>query len=124
MEMLAGSAGLFIVATLTGEWQRFSISNVSQKSLSGLIYLIIIGSLIGFVSYAWLLRNAPIPLVATYAYVNPLVAILLGSLFANEQLTPRTILAALIIIGSVVFINTSGKATKIQEEETAGAFAE
>jgi drug/metabolite transporter (DMT)-like permease len=124
MEMLAGSIGLFIVATLTGEWKHFSIYEISQKSFYGLIYLIIIGSLVGFVSYAWLLKNAPIPLVATYAYVNPLVAIVLGTLFANELLTPRMIIAAIIIIGSVVFINTSGKAPKIAENETVVAIAE
>lgn len=124
MEMLAGSIGLFILATLTGEWQRFSMDAISQKSLYGLIYLILIGSLVGFVSYAWLLRHAPVSLVATYAYVNPLVAILLGSLLANEPLTPRIIIAAAVIIGSVVLINTSKKVKVIQEEETAGAIAE
>ncbi len=124
MEMLAGSIGLFILATLTGEWQNFSIAAISQKSLYGLTYLIMIGSLVGFVSYAWLLRNAPVSLVATYAYVNPLVAILLGSLLANESLTPRIFIAAVVIIGSVVLINTSKKVKVIQEEETAGAIAE
>jgi drug/metabolite transporter (DMT)-like permease len=123
-EMLAGSIGLFFAATLTGEWKNFSIYAISQKSLDGLIYLILIGSLIGFVSYAWLLRNAPLPLVATYAYVNPLVAILLGSLLADEPLTPRTIVAAVIIIGSVVFINIAGRISKIREDETAVAVAE
>jgi len=124
IEMLAGSAGLFIVATVAGEWQHLVISEISKQSIYGLLYLIFVGSLVGFVSYAWLLRNAPLPLVATYAYVNPLVAILLGALLADEQLTSRVILAALIIIGSVIFINISGKATKIQEEEIAGAPAE
>jgi len=124
MEMLAGSIGLFIVATLTGEWKQFSIFDISQKSLYGLIYLITIGSLVGFVSYAWLLKNAPVPLVATYAYVNPLVAILLGTLFADELLTPRMVIAAIIIVGSVVFINTSGKDSKISENETVVAIAE
>jgi drug/metabolite transporter (DMT)-like permease len=124
MEMLAGSIGLFILATLTGEWQNISIAAISQKSLYGLTYLITIGSLIGFVSYAWLLRNAPVSLVATYAYVNPLVAILLGSLLADESLTPRIVVAAVVIIGSVVLVNTSKKVKVIQEEEAAGAIAE
>jgi drug/metabolite transporter (DMT)-like permease len=124
MEMLAGSIGLFLVASLTGEWTHFSIYDISQKSFYGLIYLITIGSLVGFVSYAWLLKNAPVPLVATYAYVNPLVAILLGTFFANELLTPRMILAAIIIIGSVVFINTSGNKSKIPENEKHVPIAE
>ena len=58
-------------------------------------------------AYAWLLRNAPVSLVATYAYVNPLVAILLGSLFAQETLTVHILLATLVIIGSVVLINVA-----------------
>lgn len=124
MEMLAGSIGLFLVASLSGEWKHFSIYDISQKSFYGLIYLITIGSLVGFVSYAWLLKNAPVPLVATYAYVNPLVAILLGTFFANELLTPRMILAAIIIIGSVVFINTSGNKSKIPENEKPVPIAE
>lgn len=124
MEMLAGSAGLFLVATLAGEWQALSISDISQKSMYGLVYLITIGSLIGFVSYAWLLRNAPVSLVATYAYVNPLVAILLGSLLAQEPLTPRILMAAIVIIGSVVLINSSRMNDVIQKDETSGAIAE
>jgi drug/metabolite transporter (DMT)-like permease len=124
MEMLSGSIGLFILATLTGEWQHFSIAATSQKSLYGLIYLIMFGSLIGFVSYAWLLRNAPVSLVATYAYVNPLVAILLGSLLANEALTPRIVIAAAVIIGSVALINTSRKVKVIQKDEPAGVVAD
>ena len=124
LEMLAGSAGLFIVATLTGEWQKFSIEAISSNSLYGLIYLITIGSLIGFVSYAWLLKNAPVSLVATYAYVNPLVAILLGSALAQEPLNLRILTAAGVIVGSVVLINSSRKASVIQADETAGAAAE
>jgi drug/metabolite transporter (DMT)-like permease len=124
MEMLAGSIGLFILATVTGEWQNFSISAVSQKSINGIIYLILIGSLVGFVSYAWLLRNAPISLVATYAYVNPLVAILLGSLLADESLTPRILIAAVVIVGSLVLVNTSKKDKVIKEGNTAGVVAE
>ena len=77
-----------------------------MRSWLGLAFLIFIGSLVGFVSYGWLLQNAPISLVSTYAYVNPVVAVLLGSWFASESLTPRILLAAVIIIGSVVFINS------------------
>jgi drug/metabolite transporter (DMT)-like permease len=71
--------------------------------------------MIGFVSYAWLLQNAPISLVATYAYVNPLVAVLLGFLIASEELSLRILAASIIIIGSVVFIN-SGNKPKVQRE--------
>jgi drug/metabolite transporter (DMT)-like permease len=87
---------------------------VSTKSLLGLVYLILVGSLIGFVSYGWLLQNAPISLVATYAYVNPIVAVLLGNWLAAEPLEPRIWLATAIIVGSVMFVNRTRP--KVQEE--------
>jgi drug/metabolite transporter (DMT)-like permease len=78
-----------------------------MKSLGGLIYLIIFGSFIGFVAYTWLLRNAPTPIVSTYAYVNPVVALFLGSVIANEQLDRQDIISALIILSGVVLITTA-----------------
>lgn len=105
-EMLAGAAALLIVSTGSGEFNGFSSAAVSMRSWLGLAFLIFIGSLVGFVSYGWLLQNAPISLVSTYPYVNPVVAVLLGSWFASKSLTPRILLAAVIIIGSVVFINS------------------
>jgi drug/metabolite transporter (DMT)-like permease len=107
MEMLVGSLGLFILATLTGEWNQFHLAAISMRSLGGLAWLIVFGSGIGFVAYTWLLRNAPTPIVSTYAYVNPVVAILLGSLLANETLESLEIIAALIIITGVVLITTA-----------------
>ncbi len=123
-EMLMGSLSLFLVSALSGEWRSFSFAQVTASSWLGLAYLISFGSLIGFVSYGWLLQNAPVSLVATYAYVNPLVAVFLGNLLAQEPLTPRTLFAAGIIIGSVVFINFSKKAKVVQEEETAASPAD
>lgn len=108
MEMLAGCVGLMLVSLLRGEWTGFAVGAVSMRSVLALLYLIVAGSLGGFVAYTWLLRNAPISLVATYAYVNPLVAILLGGLLAQESLTAQVLLAAVVIIGSVILIN-SGK---------------
>ncbi len=105
-EMLTGAVALFIVSTATGELNGFHFATVSMRSWLGLAFLIAIGSLVGFVSYGWLLQNAPISLVSTYAYVNPVVAVFLGSWLASEALTPRILLAAVIIIGSVVFINS------------------
>ena len=107
MEMLAGGAGLVLVGTLSGEWARLDLAAITAPSLAGLAYLIVFGSLVGFASYTWLLRTAPTSLVSTYAYVNPLVAILLGSLLAGEALTPRILFAGSVIIGSVVLINTA-----------------
>jgi drug/metabolite transporter (DMT)-like permease len=111
MEMLAGSAGLFIMGTLTGEWGRLELAAITPRSLWGLLYLITGGALVGFACYTWLLRVAPTPLVATYAYVNPLIAIFLGNLLAKEALTPRLLIAAVVIVSAVALINT-GRAKK------------
>lgn len=107
MEMLVGGAGLLVLGTVTGEWSRLDWGAVSLRSLGGLGYLVLFGSLVGFAAYTWLLRVAPTPLVSTYAYVNPLVAILLGNLLAQEELSPRIILAALVIVSAVALINFS-----------------
>ena len=114
-EMLAGSIPIFIVSILFGEWKSFSFAQVSNESWLALLYLIAFGSMVGFVAYIWLLQNAPISLVATYAYVNPLVAVFLGNWFAQESLTPRILLGAVIIIGSVIFINSARQA-KVKTE--------
>ncbi len=107
MQMLTGSVGLFIVSVATGELQGFSFSEVSTRSWWGLIYLITFGSLVGFVSYGWLIQNAPVSLTSTYAYVNPIVAVLLGWLFAGEELNARIAVASVIIVGAVIMINLS-----------------
>ena len=118
-EMLTGSVALFFVSGLTGEWNGFRFTHVTLNSWLGLTYLITIGSLVGFVSYGWLLQNAPVSLVATYAYVNPMVAVFLGAWLANETLNGRILMAALIIIGSVMLINQSKSSkVKVIEEET------
>jgi len=114
-QMLTGSVGLFVVSVLTGELSKWDPAGVSMRSIYGLSYLIFVGSLIGFASYGWLLQNAPISLVATYAYVNPIVAVLLGSWFASEKLEPHIWLATAIIIGSVMFINNRSR-PKVRKE--------
>jgi drug/metabolite transporter (DMT)-like permease len=116
-QMLMGSISLFIVSLFSGELHGWDVTAVSARSLYGLSYLILVGSLVGFVSYGWLLQNAPISLVSTYAYVNPIVAVFLGTLFANEALEPRIGLATAIIIGSVIFINSTRPKVKYEAEE-------
>jgi drug/metabolite transporter (DMT)-like permease len=118
IEMLAGAAGLFIAGTLSGEWQALDLAAIRPASLLGLAYLVTFGSLIGFVAYAWLLRNAPLSLVSTYAYVNPVIAIFLGAWLGSEPINAQIIVAALVIIGSVVMINLS-KRSRIQPDEEA-----
>lgn len=116
MEMLAGGAGLLILGTLSGEWGRLHLEAITTRSILGLVYLIVFGSLVGFASYTWLLRNAPTTLVSTYAYVNPVIAIFLGNIFDAEPLTPRVVIAAAIILGSVALITIKQPArTKVKE---------
>jgi drug/metabolite transporter (DMT)-like permease len=115
MEMLSGSIGLFLVGTLLGEWNRLDLSSITSRSLAGLGYLIAVGSLMGFAAYTWLLRVAPISLVATYAYVNPVIAIILGSILAQEALTPNILFSTLIILISVIVIN-HGRSTAVKHE--------
>jgi drug/metabolite transporter (DMT)-like permease len=116
-QMLMGSIGLFIVSLVTGELKGWDVTAVSAHSLYGLTYLILVGSLVGFASYGWLLQNAPISLVSTYAYVNPIIAVFLGTWFANEALGPNVWLAAGIIVGSVIFINSTRPKVQYQAKE-------
>ncbi len=104
IEMLAGGGVQILVSWAFGEFASFDISVVSTRSAWAWSYLTVIGP-IAFVAYAWLLRNAPIPLVATYSYVNPLVAIVLGYFLGKEIIAMRILLAAGLIIGSVVLVS-------------------
>jgi len=115
MQMLTGAVALFIVSVVKGELNGFSFGLVSMRSWLALAYLVTFGSLIGFVSFGWLLHNAPVSLTSTYAYVNPVVAVLLGYLFADEVLNGRILVATAIIIGSVVLINSARQA-KVKTE--------
>jgi drug/metabolite transporter (DMT)-like permease len=110
MEMIIGGAGLLIAGTITGEWSRVNLATISVNSLLGLAYLVFFGALVGFAAYTWLLRVAPTPLVSTYAYINPLIAIFLGNILAHEPLTPQILISALVILSSVALINTSSSA--------------
>ncbi|HEX5578918.1 MAG TPA: EamA family transporter [Candidatus Limnocylindria bacterium] len=102
MEQLIGGSVMLGVAVLLGEFASLEPGSVSTASLLGLLYLIVFGSLIAFTAYVWLLEHAPITTVATYAYVNPVVAVFLGLVLRDEPMTPRTLLATALIIGAVV----------------------
>jgi len=105
MQMLAGGIVLLIVGVSSGELGRLDVGGVTTRSLFALGYLTVFGSLVGFTAYAWLLRVCAPAAVATYAYVNPMVAMFLGWLIAGEEFGPRMIVAAVIILSGVALIN-------------------
>ena len=104
MQMLAGSVVLFVLATITGDIFRVRVAEIAPASLAAVAYLIVVGSLVGYTTYVWLLRVAPISLVSTYAFVNPVIAVILGSLILAEPLEPRTLVAGAIIVMAVAVI--------------------
>lgn len=106
MQMIAGSIPLTIVGLIRGEASTFDPSAVSISSLLGFGYLLVFGSLVAFTAYSWLLRNARPSMVATYAYVNPVIAVLLGWLIAGETMTGQMLLGAVVVVGSVVLITS------------------
>jgi drug/metabolite transporter (DMT)-like permease len=109
MEMITGGVLLLVAGAAFGEWKHFGFARVSMHSAIALIYLTFFGSLVAFTAYVWLLKATTTTRVSTYAYVNPVVAVLLGWAFANEPITVRTMLAALAIIIAVVIIVTRSK---------------
>jgi drug/metabolite transporter (DMT)-like permease len=107
VQMLAGAVALTLEATITGEWADFRPEAVSVRSIVAMAYLIVVGSMVAFNAYAWLLRNAPLSLVGTYAYVNPIVAVALGTAFLGEVIEPRTLFASAVIVAAVALIVTA-----------------
>jgi drug/metabolite transporter (DMT)-like permease len=103
-QVLGGGAAFLLIAVVIGEPGRLDVHRVSAASLAGLAWLIVFGSLIGFSCYLWLIRVAPIPLVATQSYVSPVVAVILGALLRHESLTPRELIAGAVIIAGVVLV--------------------
>ncbi|MFN8177500.1 MAG: EamA family transporter [bacterium] len=109
LQMLAGAAGLLVVGSAAGEWHRVHVDAITARSALSLLYLIVFGSIVGFSAYSWLLRVAAPAKVATYAYVNPMVAVLLGATLGNEPVGVRTLVAAAAIVGAVVLITSERK---------------
>ena len=107
MQMLAGGAALLLLSVLLGEPWRFDAHAVSLRSLLGLVYLIVFGSIVAFSAYIWLLRVSTPARVSTYAYVNPVVAVILGWALAGEALTARMAVAAAVIVSGVALITLS-----------------
>ncbi len=107
MMMMCGGTLLLAFSVLLGEPARVSIGSVSLESALALLYLIVFGSLIAFSAYTWLLRVTRPALVGTYAYVNPVVAVLLGWWLADEPVTARTLAGMVVIVGSVILVRRS-----------------
>jgi drug/metabolite transporter (DMT)-like permease len=108
--MVFGGALLLLAALLTGEFASFDLATVTGPSFLGLAYLTTVGSLVGFTTYVWLLRVAPLSKVATYAYVNPIVAFVLAGLLLGEAIEPRTALAgAVIVLGVALIVTARGR---------------
>jgi drug/metabolite transporter (DMT)-like permease len=107
MEMIAGGAALLLVGSVVGEWGRLDPGAVSLRSALSFVYLAVAGSIVAFTAYVWLLRVSTPSKAATYAYVNPVVAVLLGWAFAGERLDARILVGAAVILGAVVLITTS-----------------
>ncbi len=103
-EMVAGAAAMALIAVARGEQAPWLVPDVPASAWLALAYLVVAGSLLAFTAYIWLLHHAPISLVSTYAYVNPVIAIALGVLFAGEVLTGQVVLAAITVVIGVVLV--------------------
>ena len=122
LQMLAGAAVTGIEALIANEPASFNPSAISTESILAVVYLVIFGSMVAYTAYAWLLRNAPLSLVGTYAYVNPVVAVALGTLFLHEAISARTIIASGVILAAVAIIVTArGRAAGAIASDEAGA---
>lgn len=106
MEMLGGGVLLLILGFLTGEGAKFDVNKLSFASAATMAYLVIFGSMVAFTAYIWLLKNVPPARAATYAYVNPVIAVFLGWSLGNETITIPMLVAASMIIGAVIMITT------------------
>jgi drug/metabolite transporter (DMT)-like permease len=110
-QMLAGGVFLTLTAAVLGEFRGFHVQAVSRGAWLALAYLIVAGSIVGFTAYVWLIHHESPTKVGTYAYVNPVVAVLVGYFLGGEVIGPRTIVGTLLILVSVVMITTTPKKT-------------
>ena len=106
-QMLAGGAILIGMGAVTGEFGRLRPGDISGESVVAFAYLAVVGSLLAFTVYGWMLRVAPLPLVATYAYINPVVAVILGAIILAEPIDARTAIAGAVIVAAVALIVTT-----------------
>jgi drug/metabolite transporter (DMT)-like permease len=116
LQMIIGGIAFLVIAILTGEMATVDPTAISSTSWFGVSYLIFVGGLIAFPTYAWLLTVAPIGRIATYAYVNPVVAVFLGWLILGEPLSIRTVVASVVIVVAVALIVTArGRGSRVPD---------
>ena len=121
LQMIAGAGSLFVVGALLGELSRLHFESITMKSFLGWAYLVTFGALVGFTAYAYVLRETTPAKATTYAYVNPIVAVLLGWAFAREPISVRTIVAAGIILAGVAMISLAGSGGGRGDHEEASS---
>lgn len=117
MQSFSGGVALLIAGFLSGEFHRFHFAAVSWRSWVALAYLILFGSCIGLSAYIYILRKSTSARVATYALVNPVVALILGWLFADENISRRTVSAAVVILTAVVLVITAPHPAPVRKED-------
>lgn len=122
IQMLAAGIVNFIGGFVLGEQQSFIVSNISWQSVGALAYLIVMGSLVAYMAYIWLLSIRPASLVGTYAYVNPVVAVFLGWLIANEHVNTQKIIGLSVVIVGLIIVNMS-KEKKVITVDTSNKFS-
>ena len=104
MEMIAGGLLLGVAGVATGELGRVHLGSISFASIAAFAYLVLVGALVGYVAYIWLLHHVSVTAASTYAFVNPVVAVALGAVILGEPITPLTLVAAILIVGAVVVL--------------------
>jgi drug/metabolite transporter (DMT)-like permease len=106
-QMVIGAGVLLVMSLLTGEPGRLDVDAITARSVAAVVYLLVMGSLVAFTVYGWMIRVAPLPLVATYAYVNPIIALILGAILLGEPIDSRTVVAGVVIVAAVALIVTA-----------------
>lgn len=118
MQTLTGGAVLCVASVASGETRNFHFVNVTPRSWLALLYLVVFGSALGFSAYVYLLKHSTAARVATYAFVNPVVALFLGWFLAAEPLSLRTLLASLVILAAVLLVITAPHKSPIEADES------
>ena len=123
-QMFAGGVLLTLMAALLGEFRGFHVQAVSRGAWLALAYLIMAGSIIGFTAYVWLISHQSPTKVGTYAYVNPVIAVLVGYFLGGEAIGPRTVAGTVLVLVSVIIITTTPKKVELTSSLTEVVSAE